>query len=115
MATARVLNMKGDPEQIIELAQLIQTAGLSENSRLRIQMTRIEALRLTANQRASLATTWLLAMAEKSNEPKIYADALLEAARLRMEEGQHDAVQSHLDLARKITQISDVAMDVLRS
>jgi tetratricopeptide (TPR) repeat protein len=104
MATARVLNMKGDPEQIIELAQLIlRQPSLSPTNRIRVQLTRSTALRLSGKiNRAGIAATWLLALAEENGEPRLYADCLVEAAQLRIEEGQQEVAENYLENARRI-------------
>ena len=104
MAAAQVLKLQGHPDQVIELAQLIlRQNGLHPNGRLRIQMVRAEALRLTGQiNRASIATTWILAVAEECNQPKVYADCLVEAAHLRIEEGLQEVAERYLETARKI-------------
>lgn len=104
MATAQVLNMKGDPEQVIELAQLIlRQSSLNPKSRMRVQLTRSIALRLSGQiGRAAIAATWLLAVAEESGESRLYADCLVEAAQLRIEEGQQEVAESYLETARRI-------------
>jgi len=104
MAAAQVQKTQGNPEQIIELAQLIlRQPCLSPMNRLRVQLARIEALRLTGQvSRASIAASWLLALAEESGEPKLYANCLIEAARLRMEEGQQKVAEAYLERARRI-------------
>lgn len=104
MATAQVLNMQGDPEQIIELAQLIlRQPSLSAQNRMRVQLTRSTALRLSGQiNRAGIAITWLLAVAEESGESRFYADCLVEAAQLRIEEAQQNIAESYLETARKL-------------
>ena len=103
-ATANVLKTKGQAEQIIELAQLIlRQPSLNSMNRLRIQIIRAGALRITGQiHRANIATNWILAAAETCQDPNWYAEALLEAAQLRIEEGKQEIAETYLRLAEKI-------------
>jgi predicted ATPase/class 3 adenylate cyclase len=103
-AAASVLKTKGQAEQIMELGQLIlRQPRIDPINRLRVQIIRASALRITGQMhRANIATNWILATAEKCEEPRWYAEALLEAAQLRIEEGKQEVAERYLELAEKI-------------
>jgi len=104
MAAAQVLNLKGQMKQTIELSQLIlRQPSLSPINRVRIQIVRVSALRLSGQmQRANIASNWMVAAAQEAGEPRWYAEAILEAAQLRMEEGRQEEAELELEEARKV-------------
>lgn len=103
-AATKVLKTKGQAKQIIELAQLIlRQPRLDPTHRLRIQIIRASALRITGQiHRANIATNWILETAKAGQDPTWYAEALLEASQLRIEEGQQTVAEEYLELAEKI-------------
>jgi predicted ATPase/class 3 adenylate cyclase len=102
-AAVTVLKTKGQAEQIIELAQLIlRQSNLNPINRLRVQIIRAGALRITGQiHRANIATNWILGAAEECNDKRWHAEALLEAAELRIEEGRLQCAEDYLELAEK--------------
>lgn len=116
-AAANVLKTKGQAEQVMELAQLIlRQPRIDPINRLRVQIIRASTLRITGQMhRANIATNWILAAAETCEEPRWYAEALLEAAQLRIEEGKQEIAESYLELAEKIFITLNLPLEAARA